>query len=364
VRLLSRFVVLLIAALAVGRASAVAVDRPPQYVVIAFDNCTELERWKEWSDFAASMNRDGDRVHFTFFVSGVNFIAERNKTVYEAPHARRGSSRINFGGTLDDVRSRILFINELRRRGHEIASHAVGHFDGRHWSAADWKREFASFDRAFSNVAANNGLPRASGFDFPVTDIAGFRAPYLATSPGLYTVMNAGRFRYHANGDAQSDAWPVKENNLWRFSLANLRIAGLRRKTLSMDYNFLVAQSMGLAVARNRELYRQQMLATYLDYFKTSYTGNRAPLHIGHHFTDYQNGAYREALKTFARAVCGLPEVRCVSYRMLADILDAQSPETLAVWRKGGFAHADMPAIDLERLTAEAPVAETLPTAR
>ena len=129
---------------ALAAAPALAADRPPQYVAIAFDNCTELERWKEWSDFAAGMNRDGDRVHFTFFVSGVNFIADTQKSLYEPPHERRGSSRINFGGTLDDVRSRILFINELHARGHEIASHAVGHFDGRTWSAADWKREFDS----------------------------------------------------------------------------------------------------------------------------------------------------------------------------------------------------------------------------
>ena len=35
------------------------VERPPQYVAIAFDNCTELERWQEWTDFAAEMNRGG-----------------------------------------------------------------------------------------------------------------------------------------------------------------------------------------------------------------------------------------------------------------------------------------------------------------
>ena len=88
------------------------------------------------------------------------------------------------------------------------------------------------------------------------------------------------------------------------------------------------------------------MLDTYLDYFKANYTGNRAPLHIGHHFTDYQRGAYREALKSFARTVCGLPEVRCVSYKMLADFLDKASPETLAAYRKGDFPRAHEPAID------------------
>ena len=29
-----------------------AADRPPQFIAIAFDNCTELERWQELSDLA------------------------------------------------------------------------------------------------------------------------------------------------------------------------------------------------------------------------------------------------------------------------------------------------------------------------
>jgi hypothetical protein len=32
------------------------VDRPPQFIVMAFDNCTELERWQELTDFAAELN--------------------------------------------------------------------------------------------------------------------------------------------------------------------------------------------------------------------------------------------------------------------------------------------------------------------
>jgi 2,3-bisphosphoglycerate-dependent phosphoglycerate mutase len=38
-----------------------AADRPPQFVAIAFDNCTELERWQELSDFAAELNKDDAR---------------------------------------------------------------------------------------------------------------------------------------------------------------------------------------------------------------------------------------------------------------------------------------------------------------
>ena len=83
------------------------VDRPPQFVVMAFDNCTELERWQELTDFAAEMNRDGDRVHFTFFVSGINFIADGKRNLYEGPHQRRGYSRISFGGSPEQVRKRV-----------------------------------------------------------------------------------------------------------------------------------------------------------------------------------------------------------------------------------------------------------------
>ena len=52
---------------------------------------------------------------------------------------------------------------------------------------------------------------------------------------------------------------------------------------------------------------------------------------------NYGGGAYNEALKSFARAVCGLPEVRCGTYAKLADFMDQQNAETLAAYRKGDF---------------------------
>src|SRR5262245_9593746 len=101
-----------------------AAERPPQFVAIAFDNCTENERWQEWTEFADEMSRDGQPVHFTFFVSGINYLSNTRKHLYQGPHQVRGSSRINFGGTQEEVRKRIAFINALHRQGHEIGSHA------------------------------------------------------------------------------------------------------------------------------------------------------------------------------------------------------------------------------------------------
>lgn len=330
--------------------TALAVERPPQFVAIAFDNCTENERWQDWTDFAAEMNRDGERLRFTFFVSGINFLTNDRKHLYQGPNQARGASRINFGGTPEDVRRRVAFINALHRQGHEIASHAVGHFDGRGWSASQWSAEFRSFDSLMANVATNNGLSTQEGLAVGPKDLAGFRAPYLAHSPGLYVALAERGFRYDTSGTAPYHVWPEKRDGIWRFNLAEIRLSGSGRPTLSMDYNFLVAQSGVAPIAARREAFRQQMLDTYLAYFRTNYAGNRAPLHIGHHFTDYQNGAYRDALKSFARAVCGLPEVKCVTYRALADFMDALTPEMLADYRAGKFARADVPQIQLTGL--------------
>ena len=327
----------------VGSQAAAAVERPPQYVAIAFDNCTELDRWQEWTDFAAELNRGGERIRFTFFVSGINFLSNAKKHLYQGPNQSRGASRINFGGSADDVRKRVAFMNALHRDGHEIASHAVGHFDGRTWSAAAWTYEFASFDGLLDNVARNNELSPDEGFAFSANDIVGFRAPYLAHSPGLYATLAARGFRYDTSGTMPANAWPEKRDGIWRFNLAGIRLAGSGRATLSMDYNFLVAQSGAAPIASRREQFRRQMLDSYLNYFRTNYTGNRAPIHIGHHFTDYQNGAYREALKEFARSVCGLPEVRCVTYKTLADVMDGLQPEMLAAYRNGDFPRASEP---------------------
>ena len=318
-------------------------ERPPQFVMLAFDNCTELERWQDLAAFSKEMNRDGEPLHFTFFVSGINFIEDANRSVYQGPGQRRGYSRINFGGSADDVRKRVAYVNELYAQGHEVASHAIGHFNGAHWSAAQWEQEFASYRAIVENAGATGARAAADTLDVPLAKIVGFRAPYLAAGPGLYAALRRDGFRYDASGVSFPDQWPQKRDGIWRFNLASLRIAGLGRATLSMDYNFIVAQSGGRADPRRAEPFKEQMLATYLDYFRKSYTGNRAPLHIGHHFEAYQGGVYNEALKEFARRVCGLPEVKCAAYSELADLMDRQAPEALAAYQHGDFPHAALP---------------------
>ena len=192
----------LLVAQAVAAPAQQSVERPPQFIVLAFDNCTELERWQELTDFAAEMNRDGDRLHFTFFISGINFIADASRRVYEGPHQPRGASRINFGGSPEQVRRRVEYVNALHANGHEIGSHAVGHFNGSAWSAAAWDKEFRSFSDILKNVGPNNGLAD-TGLAVTAKDVVGFRAPYLAKSAGLYSALKNNGFRYDTSGVAR-----------------------------------------------------------------------------------------------------------------------------------------------------------------
>jgi len=108
-----------------------------------------------------------------------------------------------------------------------------------------------------NNVGPNNGLAE-SRLAFSASDVVGFRAPYLAKGAGLYGALKANGFRYDTSGVGYADAWPERIDGIWRFNLAMLRIQGSGKGTLSMDYNFFVAQSRAATDPRRYEAAREQ----------------------------------------------------------------------------------------------------------
>ena len=169
------------------------------------------------------------------------------------------------------------------------------------------------------NVGPNNGLAETS-LAFAPTEVIGFRAPYLAKGAGLYGALRSNGFRYDTSGVGHADAWPERIDGVWRFNLAMLRIAGSGKGTLSMDYNFFVAQSGAINDPRRYELAREQMLQTYLAYFKanpaTGAAAYRASLLL-------LSGSQTRGLKSFARTVCGRRKC-AVQPRRLADFMDGE----------------------------------------
>lgn len=308
-----------------GELNANAVPRPPQFVILAFDGSLNNAFWEESRAFAQDAG-----VKFTYFISGVYFIPDAKKSLYNAPRQGPGKSAIGFGGNTASVAIRYGHLQKAHDEGHEIASHANGHFDGSNWSEQDWKSEFDQFDKI---VFEGAGVPSLS---FGARDSVGFRAPQLGHSQGLWPVLRAKSYAYDTSKSGPSNYWPEENNGLWNFPLAELRIVGSNKKTLSMDYNFYVADSQGNPDPANKAVYKKQMVDTYVKYFESNYFGNRGPVHIGHHFSKWNGGAYWEAMQAFARRVCGLPEVKCGTYKELLAFVQ-ENKAKLPAYHAGNF---------------------------
>lgn len=329
---------------AVSASSAQAqVDRPPQYVLLAFDGSSSIAMWKATRDFATRSKLQGAPAQFTYFISGVYYVSQANKSKYIEPTRGAGVSAIGWGGSSADLLARYDQTNLAHDEHNEIASHANAHFSGDKWTLQNWRSEFKQFHTIIFDFFNFNKLqPTAlypKGWKFAENSMVGFRAPQLGVSAGLWETLREFGYRYDTSKTSRANYWPERDakNGYWNFPLAQLVIAGTGKKTLSMDYNFYFADSKAQPDPANKARYKKQMLETYLQYFDGNYNGNRAPIHIGHHFSLWNGGAYWEAMQEFALAVCGRPEVKCVTYTELADFMDTRTPAQLKAYQAGNF---------------------------
>jgi peptidoglycan/xylan/chitin deacetylase (PgdA/CDA1 family) len=293
------------------------VPTPPQFVCLAFDGSNEPEFWQATRKFAASAG-----VRFTYFISGVYFLLTADKNDYIDPAGKPGKSNIGFGGTLDMMKQRLEQVRLAMKEGHEIGSHAIGHFDGAKYTFEQWDKEFAQFTGVLSNVwqRYNKTAEPAGWKNYFAKEVSGFRAPYLAVGDqkALRQTFKKHGIDYDTSLTSTLGYWPRQIGGVWNFPLASINIAGTSKSNLSMDYNFFVAQSGGKDGPKEKfKEYEDQMVQSYVNYFNRSYFGNRAPVHIGHHFSQMNGGAYWKAMQRFARHVRAKPDVICGTYKEL-----------------------------------------------
>ncbi len=291
-----------------------------QIIVFAFDGSKSLDMWQESLDFAQQMLGEGKPIHFTYFISGVYFITYQNREIYHPPQAPAGTSTIGYADSKEDIIKRINYINRAVSEGHEIGSHLNGHFDGSHWSAADWQQEFDQFDQ----------LINAAKLNIATSDIIGFRAPDLGRNDYLWPVLKNHGFVYDTSTVGKLGEWPKKQKGLWEFAIPQIKFADTNSYLLSMDYNFYVKQTRSkdqlLAGTTKWQDAFDQMYDSYIDYFNNNYSTTKAPVFIAHHFSLWNNGVYWEALKKFAAEECGKLDVRCITYQELTNYLNSKAP--------------------------------------
>lgn len=324
-----------------------SVDRPPQFVLLAFDGSKSLPMWEETTSFARENN-----IKFTYFISGVYFLAPGDKNLYHEPRHGRGRSAIGWGKGESDISNRVRAVKAAIEEGHEIASHANGHYDGSGYSRSQWSSEMRQFEDIMLAVPDRYNVLRVRGEqmwpDYFQGRMIGFRAPLLGHNTNMFRVLENQGYLYDTSKVDQMGYWPEKIKGVWNFPLAGLRKARTNRRTLSMDYNFYYGDSEGKrGDASNFGFYEDQMYETYIQYFTHNYFGNRAPVDIGHHFSKWNGGAYWRAMKRFAKTVCPLPEVRCVTYSDLVDFVESAGPSRIASYAEAKFTPMSQRGIDL-----------------
>ncbi|AZQ74042.1 MULTISPECIES: hypothetical protein [Streptomyces] len=311
-------------------------EQPPQFVVFSWDGALEGDDHL-FSHFR-EVAKEND-AHMTFFLTAMYLLPKSKATLYKPPQHKPGDAAISFA-TDQHIRDTLNQVRGAWLDGNEIGTHFNGHFcgtkGGGDWSPAEWKSEIEQSYSFVENWKTNTGYKDLPPLPFDYKkELVGGRAPCLEGQKNLLTAAKDFGWRYDASSPGDFQLWPSKVNDIWNFPLQLLPYPKSDKQVLSMDFNFLYNQS-GDNTKGDPAKYTEWRKLTrdgYLNGFNRVYNGSRAPLFIGNHFEDWNDGIYMKAVEDVMKSVCKKDGVRCVSFKQLADWLDAQDPKVLAKLR-------------------------------
>ncbi|MFG2226102.1 hypothetical protein [Streptomyces sp. NPDC048644] len=339
-------------------------ERPPQFVVFSWDGAGE-DGQQLFSHFR-EVGKKYDAT-MTYFLSGVYLLPTDKKDLYRPPRHAPGASDIGFND-VQGVRDTARQMRGAWQDGNEIGTHFNGHFCGPDggvgtWSAEEWKSEIEQAESFVRHWKSTSGLTDEKPLPFDYAkELVGGRAPCLEGQTNLIPAAKASGFRYDASSAGGLQIWPRKIDGVWDFPLQQIPVPGRTFETLSMDYNFLANQSVTPeGDPAKRTAWGRQMHDGLIQAFHRAYRGNRAPLFIGDHFESWNGGVYMKAVEDTIKTVCPRKEVRCVSFKQLADWLDVQDPEVLDKLR--GLDVGQAPRDGWASFTTGSPAAPVSPAA-
>ena len=312
-------------------------ERPPQFVVFSWDGAGEDDS-KLFSHFRQVAQET--KATMTFFLSGIYTLPRNQRMLYAPPGKPLGSSAI---GYLDDdhVKATIQQTGQAWLEGHEIGTHFNGHFCDSQgvgtWGPQQWRSEIDQAVDFVHGWRTNTGFKDVDPLPFDYAkELAGGRTPCLIGQDQLLPTARDLGWRYDASSPGGLQIWPAKRQGLWDFPLQSIPLVGTKYDVLSMDYNIMYNQIGPDPDKGNpalRSFQAKQAADSYMAGFQRAYTTNRAPFFIGNHFESWNGGIYMTAVESALRQIAEYPDVRLISFRQMADWMDAQDPAVLARMR-------------------------------
>ncbi|GAB2925306.1 polysaccharide deacetylase family protein [Streptomyces mayteni] len=306
-------------------------EEPPQFVVFSWDGAGE-DGNRLFSHFRQVAKESN--AHMTYFLSGLYLLPEAERASYLPPGHSTGASDIGYLRD-ESIHATIEQLRGAWLDGSEVGTHFNGHFCGPggvgDWSPADWVNETEQAKWMVKNWRTTTGFEDLEPLPFDYDkELVGGRTPCLEGQQNLLSAATDMGFRYDSSGSGRQ-VWPERTpEGIWDIPLQEVPVPGRAFETLSMDYNYMYNQSgPSSGDPSMHPVWEEQMRGGLLQAFDRAHQGNRAPLIIGNHFEDWNDGIYMRAVEDVIRDVCPREGVRCVSFRQLVDWLDAQDPEVL-----------------------------------
>lgn len=297
-----------------------AGEKPPQFVLFSFDGAGSHEHWQRVLSISRRVN-----AHVTGFLSGIYLLSNEERGRYTGPGHRPGKASIAFGGSAEEVRTRIDDLNAAIRDGHEIGTHYNGHFcrdaapGAGAWSTDDWNSELDQFFRFVDDA-------RARGLRLDPATVKGGRTPCLEGRwDQLFPALAGHGMTYDTSHSSNGISWPAQlSDGIWEFPLPGVTVPVIGRKTIMMDYNLMV--NLG---KRPPATLRAATLETYWAAYRAAFDGNRAPIVVGNHFNDWASGAFNGAMEDFLGSVCAEPDTVCATHTEVINWMGLQDPAVL-----------------------------------
>ncbi|TCO58482.1 hypothetical protein EV192_105552 [Actinocrispum wychmicini] len=304
-------------------------EKPPQFVLFSFDGAGSHEHWQKM----LRISHDIGGARFSAFLSGIYLLTDDQKSQYIGPGHPAGKASISFGGSAEEVKTRIDDLNTAKDRGIEIGTHYNGHFCAGaepsvgHWNAQQWRLELDQFVKF---------MAQAPGLKVDPASVKGGRTPCLEGQfNALFDALTSRNMTYDSSKVADGVAWPTKDNGIWEFWMPQVRVPAVgNKKVVMMDYNLWYAFNRVKDDKSRRDEFARNTLDVYRAAYNAAFQGNRAPLVIANHFNDWAGGGFTDATEAYFAEVCTKPQTVCATYTEVIQWMDLQTPATLEALRK------------------------------